>query len=385
MLIPNTNYRAMLEGARPSEGFWLDCGLGHPVFDGNPAGVAALESVPRLRGSNRYACEVPGTLFEAIKAFILLMFKVVLSENQIAVTTIGTRCVPGYISLQFLAENHRPMRWLAGAPGYPGHTVVINQYGGVCDREATNGFEFIDVVEAMETEGRLQQYDAVIFQAVVNPTARRTSDGAVRRAAELADRSGKLVYFDGAYQCVTHGSPVPSPLFGVDSPYSNIIWTYSTSKGDQLASLAYSLLIGDPRWVSRFNEVQSATREGASMAGYSALEACLGNPGFLIETAHGYDRLHRFLTSTLSPAGLSVPKREGSIFAYVPISQGWLDAGKNSFDYAMALAQRGVLTYTDLQFFDTGKHLRVNLSSSLDVLQVRSRLTELVASINHNS
>ncbi len=382
MLIPNTNYRAMLEAARPHEGFWLDCGLGHPAFDGNPAGVAALESVPCLKGSNHYACEVPSTLSDAIMAFVLLMFKVTLSENQIAVPTIGTRCVPGYISLEFLAENHRPMVWLAEAPGYPGHTVVIDQYGGVCKREATHGFEFIDIVEAMENKGRLQEYDAVIFQAVVNPTAKRTSDGAVRRIAEFAARTGKLVYFDGAYQCVTHGSPVPSPLLEVGNPYSNIIWTYSTSKGDQLASLAYSLLLGDPRWVGKFSKVQSATREGGSMAGYSALEACLNNPGFLMETSHGYDRLHRLLASALSPAGMFVPKREGSIFAYVPIPECWWEAGKDSYDFAMELARNGVLTYTDRQFNDSGRHLRVNLSSFLDVPRVRDRLTEVVASTN---
>lgn len=382
MLIPNTNYRAELEGVNPPEGFWFRGGLGHPSFPGNPAGVAAQKAAADILGSNRYACDVPGTLIEAAQGFFLDLFQVSLEPNQIAVPTIGTRCIPGFLALQFLVQNHRAMRWLAEARGYPGHSLIIDQFGGCCDRRSVkDGEEFIDVVEEMEQRGELDDYDAVIFQAVVNPTAKRTSNKAIRHIIEFAERTGKLVYFDGAYQCVVTGGPVPSPLKGLPYKRSNIIWSYSTSKGDQLANLGYSLLLGDPFWVAKFLQVQSAAREGGSLAGYMALEACLRNPGFLEQTSDAYDRLYGHLREALAPTGVSA-FRDGSIFADVEISRGWQGAGKNSYHYALALANRGALTYTDLQFGGDGTRLRVNLDSALDDERIRWRLTETVDAVN---
>lgn len=381
MLMPKTNYRVELESAGPAGGFWFKGGLGHPSFEGNPAGVEALRIATEVHGHNRYACEVPKTMFEAVFNLIFTLFQVSLEQDQVAIPTIGTRCIPGFLSLWFWNEYRRSMRWLAEKRGYPGHSLVIEQYTGCCDRQTVRNCEFIDVVEDMERTRELDQYDAVIFQAVGNPTARRTSDSAVRRIAELAARTGKLVYFDGAYQCVATGGPVPSPLKGVEDKSSNIIWSYSTSKGDQLANLGYSLLLGDPFWVGNFTKVQSVTREGGSLSGYMALEACLRNPAFLRITNAGYDRLYQHLIEVLTPVGMSA-FREGSIFADVEIPKGWQTGDRDSFGYALELAKRGMLTYTDRQFDGDGTKLRVNLDGSLDMSHVRGRLTETVDTVN---
>jgi len=348
--------------------FYHDSGLGNPEGEPDPVTLEAEIEAKRQPKMHHYAPRKGlQKCIEALQVFSSQIDGVELDDDNIMIGAAGTRRFTGQLADALRNKLGRPPVFVLRKPCYGGHVATIEKAGGIC-RFVEYEFGKDRYVDRLDEEvvGDFAA-DVFVHLPVDNPTGEIMTWQETERAVEISERVNAITWFDDAYRYITRGAFPASALRVQGALQRKVVTTNSASKFLRYPGLMSGGLMGDQHVVSQVKAINRSEFEGGSRSaqvGFAAgLNGCLTSPNAIEETRKIYTTLGDRTFELFNEAGWKeVPQWLASIFLYILLPEGWLRAGKNSYEFAMALAQHGIVSYTDLMFSGTGKYIRYRIS-----------------------
>lgn len=377
--------RERIEAKAAKVGVLVYWGLGDPALKPSRKARQARDRAANQYGMNWYApIEGLPIAHEAIfslyadEGIELRMNKNGLSPN-IGITTLGTRSLLTY-RLEALREELGRQPVAAGPWDlYGGHTAACKAAGAkYVPVRCNSGESFIEACARLLAAG--EHYDLIIASAVYNPTGDTMSHSDRHLAVRMVRKYKVALMVDGAYKHLYYGQPIPS-IFSIRGARKlDIFETISCSKAPQWPDLKSGAYIARPSLVKAITARMSLDIDGGSGTNQVALAACYNDRENLTKTRAYYKRMMAFVLQVLHNAGWTeVRPPKAGIFFWTRIPQRLLDAGWNSEDFALALADLGIIVFPDTMFNGDGTKVRIcPKGSQKSIREAGKRITALL-------
>lgn len=308
----------------------IDLGFGNPDVPSPDRAVDKLCEAARNTRNHRYSSSrgIP-KLREAASELYRRRFGVPVDPEREVITTIGAK--EGYSHLMWVLLGPGDAA-LVPSPSYPIH-IWAPLFAGAAAREipmSTDG-NFIDRVR--------ETYDyswpkprVVVLSFPHNPTTACVDLEFFQQVVDFARQRDVVIVHDNAYAELGFDGFQPPSILQAEGAMECAVELYSMTKAFSMAGWRLAFLVGNADVVQALAKLKSYLDYGTFQPIQIAATVTINEAvGFPDEVRRLYQSRRDTLIDGLQRIGWEVPRPRGSMFAWAPIPEPYVEMGSVEF------------------------------------------------------
>ncbi len=308
----------------------VDLGFGNPDLPSPDIAVEKLAEAARNPRNHRYSSSrgIP-KLRQAVSDLYLRRFGVELDPELEVINTIGAK--EGFSHLMWVLLQPGDAA-LVPSPSYPIH-IWGPLFAGADVREMPFGPDtdfFATMQEAWEYSWPKPR--AIVLSFPHNPTTACVDLEFMQRVVDFARERDVILVHDFAYAELGFDGYRPPSILEAEGAKEVAVELYSMTKSFSMAGWRSAFLVGNRDVVQALAKLKSYLDYGAFQPIQIATTVTLNEaPGFPDEVLAIYQSRRDTLCEGLERIGWSFPPPKGTMFAWAPIPEPYLEMGSIEF------------------------------------------------------
>lgn len=308
----------------------VDLGFGNPDLPSPDIAVEKLAEAARNPRNHRYSSSrgIP-KLRQAVSDLYLRRFGVELDPELEVINTIGAK--EGFSHLMWVLLQPGDAA-LVPSPSYPIH-IWGPLFAGADVREMPFGPDtdfFATMQEAWEYSWPKPR--AIVLSFPHNPTTACVDLEFMQRVVDFARERDVILVHDFAYAELGFDGYRPPSILEAEGAKEVAVELYSMTKSFSMAGWRSAFLVGNRDVVQALAKLKSYLDYGAFQPIQIATTVTLNEaPGFPDEVLAIYQSRRDALCEGLERIGWSFPPPKGTMFAWAPIPEPYLEMGSIEF------------------------------------------------------
>lgn len=308
----------------------VDLGFGNPDLPSPDIAVEKLAEAARNPRNHRYSSSrgIP-KLRQAVSDLYLRRFGVELDPELEVINTIGAK--EGFSHLMWVLLQPGDAA-LVPSPSYPIH-IWGPLFAGADVREMPFGPDtdfFATMQEAWEYSWPKPR--AIVLSFPHNPTTACVDLEFMQRVVDFARERDVILVHDFAYAELGFDGYRPPSILEAEGAKEVAVELYSMTKSFSMAGWRSAFLVGNRDVVQALAKLKSYLDYGAFQPIQIATTVTLNEaPGFPDEVLAIYQSRRDTLCDGLERIGWSFPPPKGTMFAWAPIPEPYLEMGSIEF------------------------------------------------------
>jgi len=308
----------------------IDLGFGNPDIPSPDIAVDKLSEAVHNSRNHRYSASrgIP-KLREAVSDLYRRRFNVELDPDTEVINTIGAK--EGFSHLMWVLLQGGDAA-LVPSPSYPIH-IWGPYFAGADAREVPVGIDedFVENVKAAWEYG-WPRARVVVLSFPHNPTTTCVELSDMQRLVDWARERDVVLVHDFAYAETTFDGYVPPSILQADGARECAVELYSMTKSFSMAGWRVAYLVGNTEVVQALAKLKSyldyGTFQPIQIAATVTMNEAQDYPKHVREI---YQSRRDALCDGLDRIGWQFPRPRGTMFAWAPIPEPYLEMGSIEF------------------------------------------------------
>jgi alanine-synthesizing transaminase len=316
----------------------IDLGFGNPDIPSPTLAVEKLSEAAHNTRNHRYSASrgIP-KLRQALADLYQRRFGVALDPEREVITTIGAK--EGFSHLMWVLLGPGDAA-LVPSPSYPIH-IFAPLFAGASAREipmSTDGNFIERVHEAYEYSWPKPR--VIVLSFPHNPTTATVDLDFFQQVVDFAREREVIVVHDNAYAELGYDGFEPPSILQAEGAKECAVELYSMTKSFSMAGWRVAFLAGNADVVQALAKLKSYLDYGTFQPIQIAATVTMNEAAdFPREVQAVYQRRRDVLIDGLHRMGWEVPRPRGSMFAWAPIPEPYVEMG--SVEFASMLVREG--------------------------------------------
>ena len=312
----------------------IDLGFGNPDLASPPVAVEKLAEAARNPRNHRYSASrgIP-KLREALADLYQRRFGVELDPETEVINTIGAK--EGFSHLMWVLLQPGDAA-VVPSPSYPIHLYAPLFAGGDI-QEVPLGTD-TDFFDSLTTrfEYSWPRPRVIILSFPHNPTTTCVDAEFMQKVVDFAREHEVVVVHDFAYADLGFDGYDPPSILAADGAKEVAVELYSMTKSFSMAGWRVAFLAGNAEVVAGLAKLKSYLDYGVFQPIQIAATVTMNEaPDHPTEVRGVYESRRDTLCQGLDRIGWSIPRPQGTMFAWAPIPEPYIEMG--SIDFASML------------------------------------------------
>jgi alanine-synthesizing transaminase len=310
----------------------VDLGFGNPDIPSPPSVVDKLVEAARNPRNHRYSSSrgIPN-LRKAVADRYRRRFDVELDPESEVITTIGAKEGLSHLLWTLVQPGDAA---IVPDPSYPIHVYAPVLAGAEVRRVPITSEEgYFEVLEGMFLNS-WPRPRVIIFSFPHNPTTACVDLGFFQRLVAFARENEVFLVHDFAYADVSFDGYTPPSLLEVPGAKEVGVELYTLTKGHSMAGWRVGFVVGNRDAVAALGKLKSyldyGTFQPIQIASIIALNE---EDGYVTEVNETYRRRRDTLMDGLERMGWKAEVPKGTMFAWAPIPDPYLEMGSLDFSF----------------------------------------------------
>lgn len=331
----------------------IDLGFGNPDLPSPPIAVEKLCEAAQNEKNHRYSASrgIP-KLRQAAASYYKHRFDVDIDPDTEVITTIGAK--EGFSHLMWVLLEHGDAA-LVPSPSYPIH-IFGPLFAGANVREIPlgTGDEFFEnMVEAWEYS--YPRPRVIVLSFPHNPTTTCVDLAFMQRVVDFARERDVILVHDNAYADLGFDGYRPPSILQAEGAKEVAVELYSMTKSFSMAGWRMAFMLGNPQVIAALAKLKSYLDYGTFQPIQIAATVTLNEmQDYPVEVNEIYQVRRDALCSGLSRIGWQMEPPMGTMFAWAPIPEPYLEMGSVEF-CSFLVREAGVATSPGVGFGPGGE------------------------------
>ncbi|CAB4692755.1 MAG: aminotransferase class I/II-fold pyridoxal phosphate-dependent enzyme [Actinobacteria bacterium] len=308
----------------------IDLGFGNPDLPSPPIAVEKLCEAAQNEKNHRYSASrgIP-KLRQAAASYYKHRFDVDIDPDTEVITTIGAK--EGFSHLMWVLLEHGDAA-LVPSPSYPIH-IFGPLFAGANVREiplGTGDEFFANMVEAWEYS--YPRPRVIVLSFPHNPTTTCVDLAFMQRVVDFARERDVILVHDNAYADLGFDGYRPPSILQAEGAKEVAVELYSMTKSFSMAGWRMAFMLGNPQVIAALAKLKSYLDYGTFQPIQIAATVTLNEmQDYPVEVNQIYQVRRDALCSGLSRIGWQMEPPMGTMFAWAPIPEPYLEMGSVEF------------------------------------------------------
>ncbi len=331
----------------------IDLGFGNPDLPSPAIAVEKLCEAAQNEKNHRYSASrgIP-KLRQAAASYYKHRFDVDIDPDTEVITTIGAK--EGFSHLMWVLLEHGDAA-LVPSPSYPIH-IFGPLFAGANVREIPlgTGDEFFEnMVEAWEYS--YPRPRVIVLSFPHNPTTTCVDLAFMQRVVDFARERDVILVHDNAYADLGFDGYRPPSILQAEGAKEVAVELYSMTKSFSMAGWRMAFMLGNPQVIAALAKLKSYLDYGTFQPIQIAATVTLNEmQDYPVEVNEIYQVRRDALCSGLSRIGWQMEPPMGTMFAWAPIPEPYLEMGSVEF-CSFLVREAGVATSPGVGFGPGGE------------------------------
>ncbi len=351
---------AMKAKARAAGEDIIDFGMGNPDLMPPQHVIDKVTETMKDPKAHRYSASkgIHG-LRKAMAAYYDRRFNVSVDPETEVIATLGSKEGLANLAQAITAPGDVI---LVPNPSYPIHHFGFIIAGATIRHlPTTTDHSFMEIL-SRAVKHSVPKPTALVINYPSNPTAEVVDLDFYKEIVAFCKKHEIYVLSDLAYAEIYFNDMPPPSILQVGGARDIAVEFTSMSKTYSMAGWRMGFAVGNKELISALTRMKSYVDYGAFTPIQVAATAALNGPQECIEThRETYRRRRDVLVEGMKESGWEIPSPEATMFAWVPLPEGWEEVGSMEFSKAL-LTHAKVAVAPGLGFGEYGDgHVRIAL------------------------
>ena len=351
---------AMKAKARAAGDDIIDFGMGNPDLMPPQHVIDKVTETMKDPKAHRYSASkgIHG-LRKAMAAYYERRFNVSLDPENEVIATLGSKEGLANLAQAITAPGDVI---LVPNPSYPIHHFGFIIAGATMRHlPTTKDHDFMEML-AQAVKHSVPKPLALVINYPSNPTAEVVDLDFYKEVVSFCKKNEIYILSDLAYAEIYFNDVPPPSILQVEGARDIAVEFTSMSKTYSMAGWRMGFAVGNKDLIGALTRMKSYVDYGAFTPIQVAATAALNGPQDCIDYARNtYKKRRDVLVEGMNGSGWEIPSPDATMFAWVPLPDGWKDIGSMEFSKAM-LGHAKVAVAPGLGFGEYGDgHVRIAL------------------------
>ena len=325
---------AMKAKARAAGEDIIDLGMGNPDLMPPQHVMDKVTETMKDPKAHRYSVSkgIHG-LRKAMADYYERRFNVSLNPNSEVIATLGSKEGLANLAQAITAPGDVI---LVPNPSYPIHHFGFIIAGATMRHlPTTEDEDFMDILE-QAVKHSIPKPLALVLNFPSNPTAQVVDLGFYKEVVTFCKKHEIYILSDLAYAEIYFNDTPPPSILQVEGARDIAVEFTSMSKTYSMACWRMSFAVGNKKLIGALTRMKSYVDYGAFTPIQVAAAAALNGPQDCIDFARNtYKVCREVLVTGMAGSGWEIPSPEATMFAWVPLPEGWEEVGSNEFSKSL--------------------------------------------------
>lgn len=351
---------AMKAKARAAGEDIIDLGMGNPDLMPPQHVMDKVTETMKDPKAHRYSVSkgIHG-LRKAMAAYYERRFNVTLDPESEIIATLGSKEGLANLAQAITAPGDVIM---VPNPSYPIHHFGFIIAGATMRHlPTTKDHDFMEMLD-QAVKHSIPKPLALVINYPSNPTAEVVDLDFYKEVVAYCRKHEIFILSDLAYAEIYYGDNPPPSILEVEGARDIAVEFTSMSKTYSMAGWRMGFAVGNKKLIGALTRMKSYVDYGAFTPIQVAATAALNGPQDCIDFARNtYKNRRDVLVNGMADSGWEIPSPEATMFAWVPLPDGWEQVGSNEFSKAL-LTHAKVAVAPGIGFGEYGDgHVRIAL------------------------
>ncbi|MCC3860548.1 LL-diaminopimelate aminotransferase [Pseudemcibacter aquimaris] len=351
---------AMKAKARAAGEDIIDFGMGNPDLMPPQHVMDKVTETMKDPKAHRYSVSkgIHG-LRKAMAAYYERRFNVTLDPETEIIATLGSKEGLANLAQAITAPGDVI---LVPNPSYPIHHFGFIIAGATMRHlPTTEDHDFMEMLD-QAVKHSIPKPLALVINYPSNPTAEVVDLDFYKEVVAYCKKHEIFILSDLAYAEIYYGDNPPPSILEIEGARDIAVEFTSMSKTYSMAGWRMGFAVGNKKLIGALTRMKSYVDYGAFTPIQVAATAALNGPQDCIDFARNtYKSRRDVLVSGMEGSGWEIPSPEATMFAWVPLPDGWEQVGSNEFSKAL-LSHAKVAVAPGIGFGEYGDgHVRIAL------------------------
>lgn len=325
---------AMKAKARAAGEDIIDFGMGNPDLMPPQHVMDKLTETMKDPKAHRYSVSkgIHG-LRNAMADYYERRFNVTLDPDSEVIATLGSKEGLANLAQAITAPGDVI---LVPNPSYPIHHFGFIIAGATMRHlPTTEDHDFMDILE-QAVKHSIPKPLALVLNFPSNPTAQVVDLDFYKEVVTFCKKHEIFILSDLAYAEIYFNNTPPPSILQVEGARDIAVEFTSMSKTYSMAGWRMGFAVGNKKLIGALTRMKSYVDYGAFTPIQVAATAALNGPQDCIDIARNTYKTRRdVLVNGMAGSGWEIPSPEATMFAWVPLPEGWEEVGSNEFSKAL--------------------------------------------------